>query len=206
MENILTEGLANSDYRLRMRSIYALVEQRYVEAVPLLLPLLHDREMPVRCAAIAALGTFADPRAFEPLVACLAAPGTLERRNAVQALVALGDPRRCDALLQALKTEKDSTISVDMIKAVSVFSQQEVLEALMERLGDRDSDVRAVAAIALGKLGQLQAIPALQQMSLTDTNEEAFLQGLWETNSSIAKRAIHMILHPQQEQDIGWPE
>jgi HEAT repeat protein len=205
METILTEGLANSDYRIRMRSIYALVEQRHVEAVPLLLALLHDREMPVRCAAIAALGTFADPQAFEPLVACLAAPRTLERRNAVQALVALRDPRRCDALLQALKTEKDSTIRVDLIKAVSVFSKQEVLEELIERLGDQDSHVRAVAAIALGKLGQPQAIPSLQQMSLTDTNEEDLIQGLWERNSSIAKRAIQMILRPQQEQDIGWP-
>lgn len=205
MEKTLIEGLANSDYRIRMRSIYALAEQKSEEAVPLLLALLHDREMPVRCAAIAALGTLADPQAFEPLVACLASPITLERKNAVQALVALGDPRRCDAFLQALKTEKNFTIRAGMIKAISVFPKQEVLEELIERLDDRDSHVRAVAAIALGKMGQPQAIPALQQMSLTDTNEEDLIQGKWETNSAIAKRAIQMILHPEHEQDITWP-
>jgi HEAT repeat protein len=205
MEKTFTEGLANSDYRIRMRTIYTLVEQKYGEAVPLLLTLLHDREMPVRCAAIAALGIFADSQAFEPLAACLVSPITLERRNAVEALVALGDPRRCDVLLQALKTEPNSSIRGAMIKAVSVFPEQEALEGLMERLGDREPYVRAVAAIALGKMGQPHTIPALQQMALTDTNEETFLQRGYERNSSIAQRAIHMILHPEQEHDLDWP-
>jgi HEAT repeat protein len=205
MEKTLAEGLVNADFRVRMRTIYALVEQKHEEAVPMLLALLHDREMPVRLAAIAALGTFANPQAFEPLVACLASPITLERRNAVQALVALGDPRRCDALLQALKTEKNPSIRGAMIKAVSVFPKQEVLEGLMERLGDREPYVRAVAAIALGKMGQPRAIPALQQMALTDTNQETFLQRGSERNSSIAQRAIGKILHPEQEQDLDWP-
>lgn len=127
MEHTLTEGLANADYRIRMRSMYALVEQKYEEAVPLLLALLHDREMPVRCAAIAALGTLADPQAFEPLVACLASPITLERKNVVQALVALGDARHGDTFLQALKTEKNFAIRASMIKAISAFPKPETV-------------------------------------------------------------------------------
>ena len=136
----------------------------------LLLPLLHDREMPVRCAAIVALGIFADRQAFDPLVACLAAPISLERKNAVQALVALGDPRSRDTFLGALKTEMNPFVRAGLIKAVSVFPEEAVLETLIELLTDRDEDVRAVAAIALGKMGQPRAIPALQQMALTDTH------------------------------------
>lgn len=206
IEKAIAEGLVNPDYRVRMRTIHVLVERGHAEAVQLLLPLLHDREMPVRNAAIVALGTFADRQAFDPLVTCLAAPISLERKNAVQALVALGDPRRRDAFLDALKTEMNPFVHMRLIKAVSVFPEEEVLETLIELLTDRDEDVRAVAAIALGKMGQPRAIPALQQMALTDTNQETSIHGLWEQNSSLAKRAIQMILHPEQEQGIGWPD
>lgn len=206
IEKAIADGLVNPDYRVRMRTIHVLVERGHAEAVQLLLPLLHDREMPVRNAAIVALGTFADRQAFDPLVTCLAAPISLERKNAVQALDALGDPRRRDAFLDALKTEMNPFVRVGLIKAVSVFPEEEVLETLIELLTDRDEDVRAVAAIALGKMGQPRAIPALQQMALTDTNQETSSDGLCEQNSSLAKRAIQMILHPEQEQGIGWPD
>jgi HEAT repeat protein len=162
--------------------------------------------MPVRCAAIVALGMFADPQAFESLVACLAARTSLECRHAVQALVALGDPRRRDPFLEALKTEVNPLVRFELIKALSVFLDEEVLEALIQRLTDRDEDVRATAAVALGKMGQSRAIPALQRMALTDTNQETTIHGLYTLNSSVAKRAIQMILHPEQEHDLDWPD
>src|SRR5260370_34954930 len=97
-------------------------------------------------------------------------------------------------------------VRVGLIKAVSVFPEEEVLETLIELLTDQDEDVRAVAAIALGKMGQPRAIPALQRMALTDTNQETRIDGLREQNSSLTKRAIQMILHPEQEQDIVWQD
>jgi HEAT repeat protein len=172
----------------------------------MLLPLLHDREMPVRNAAIVALGTFGDRRAFDPLVACLASSSSLDRKNAVQALVALGDPRRCDPFLEALKTEKQPSICMALIRDLSVFPGEKVLASLLELLTHQDEDVRATAAVALGKMGQSRALPALQHMALTDTNHETTLRGLWVHNSSIAQQAIHIILHPEQEQALDWPE
>ncbi len=56
-EKAIAEGLVNPDYRVRMRTIHVLVERGHAEAAQVLLPLLHDREMPVRNAAIVALGT-----------------------------------------------------------------------------------------------------------------------------------------------------
>ncbi|HEY4384699.1 MAG TPA: HEAT repeat domain-containing protein [Ktedonobacteraceae bacterium] len=206
IEKTITERLIDPDYRVRMRTIHILVERGNAEAVLLLLPLLHDREMPVRCAAIVALGTFADRRAYEPLVTSLATPISLERKNAVQALVASGDPRRRDAFLDALKTEMNTIVRVQLIKAISVFPEEKVLEILIEELTNGDEDVRAVAAVALGKMGQPQAIPALQQMALTDTNQETSIHGLAIQNSAIAKQAIQIILHPEQEQSINWPD
>ena len=206
LEKAMVEGLVNPNHRVRMRTIYMLVEHGHAEAVPFLLPLLHDREMPVRNAAIVALGTFADQQAFAPLVAHLTAPISLERKNAVLALVALEDSRREDAFLEALKTERNPSVRVELIKALSVFPDEKVLETLIERLTDEDGDVRAVTAIALGKMGLPRAIPALQQMALTDTNQETSIHGLSIQNSSIAKQAIQMLLHPDQEQAIDWPD
>lgn len=199
------DDLAHSDYRMRMRAIYALVEQGDPVAVPMILPLLHDREIPVRNAAIVALGTFGDQRAFEPLVACLASSSSLERRNAVQALVVLGDPRRCDPFLEALKRETRTSICIALIKAVYEFPEEKVLETLITLLTHRDEDVRATAAVALGRIGQSRALPALQHMALTDTNHETTIRGLWVLNSSVAQRAIDMILHPEQEHVLDWP-
>ncbi len=206
IEKAVTEGLTNPDYRTRMRTIHILIEKRHPGAVPLILPLLYDREMPVRNAAIVALGMLADREAFEPLVACLIATISLERKNAVQALVALGDPRRLGPLLDALRTEVNSSVRLEIIKAISAFPKEEVIETLIRLLTDRDEDVRVVAAIALGKIGQPHAIPALEQMALTDTNQETVIHGLWETNSFVAKQAIKMILHPDGEQDLDWPD
>lgn len=205
-EKTIIEDLSDLDYRVRMRTIHTLVQRGHAEAIQLLLPLLNDREMLVRCAAMIALGTFADRQIFDSLVPFLASTVSLERKNAVQALVTSEDPRRRDAFLDALKTETNLFVRVQLIKALSVFHEEKVFEMLIEQLTDQDEDIRAIAAIALGKMGQPCAIPALQQMVLTDTNEETSIHGLCELNSTIAKRAIQMILHPEQEQNIDWPD
>lgn len=205
-EKSIAEGLADPDYLVRMRTIYLLVEQQHPEAVQGILPLLHDREMLVRNAAIVALGTLADSQAFDALVSCLNSHISLDRKNAVHAIVALGEPRRLDVFLDTLKTEKNRTVLAALIKAVSVFPTEEVLETVTRFLTDRDEDVRAVAATALGKMGLPAAIPALQHMALTDTNQETSIHNLWVINSCVARDAIQMILHPEQSQDFAWPD
>src|SRR5258708_218398 len=94
-------GLADPDHRVRLQAIYALVERGQPQVGQWIRPLLHDRESPVRNAAIVALGELRDQEAFDALVACLAASMSHERRNAVQALVALGNPQMRRPLVQA---------------------------------------------------------------------------------------------------------
>jgi HEAT repeat protein len=205
LEETVVEGLVNPDHRVRLRTIYRLVERGYVEAVPLLLSLLHDREMPVRSAAIVALGTLADQQAFDPLIACLAASMSVERKSAIEALVSLGDPRRRDGFLDALKTETDYFVRLKLIIALSAFPDDEVLDALLERLIGQEETICATAAIALGKMGQPRVIPALEQMALTDRGETS-IHNLYTGNGYLAKKAIQMLLHPEQGQDIDWPD
>jgi HEAT repeat protein len=198
--------LTSADYRRRMQAIYRLVEQHPPQAGSWIRPLLKDREALVRSAAIVALGDLQDQDALADLVACLAAATTHEQSNAVRALVALGGERMHDPLLQALSQKTDPFVCFGIIKGLSTFADDgEVIDALIQQLQAPDEDVRATAAVALAKMRTHAAVPALQHMMQTDTNQETSIHGLWVANSSVAKMAIATILSGQQASELDWP-
>lgn len=198
--------LASVDYRQRMWAIYRLVEQHSPQVGSWIRPLLKDREALVRSAAIVALGDVQDQDAFADLVTCLVASTTHEQSNAVRALVALGGERIRDPLLQALSHQTDPFVCFDIIKGLSAFADDgEVIAALIQQLQAPDEDVRATAAVALAKMRARAAVPALQRMMQTDTNQETSIHGLWVHNSSVAKMAIATILSGQQASELDWP-
>lgn len=198
--------LASDDYRHRLQAIYRLVEHHPPQAGSWIRPLLQDRESLVRSAAIVALGTVEDQESFAPLVACLAAPMSHERRNAVQALIALGDERMRSPFVQALSHEINWSVCLAIIKGLSAFAHdEEVVDVLIQQLQAPDEDVRAAAAVALAKMRARAAIPALQYMAETDTNQETSIHGLWVVNSSVAKMAIVTILSDQPLSELDWP-
>jgi hypothetical protein len=199
--------LADSDHRIRMRAIYSLVESGDPKAPEWIRPLVRDREALVRSAALMALGQLRDQEAFDALVACLSAPTSHERCNAIQALVALGDLRMREPLAHAVRAEHVSYVRCDIIKALSTFrGDRMVTDALIAVLTDPDEEVRATAAVALGNMRAASALPALQQMAATDTGDETTINGLWETVSWVAQQAIRMIRYPEQPVDLDWPD
>ncbi len=198
--------LTAQDYRQRLQAIYRLVERHPPQAGIWIRPLLKDRESLVRSAAIVALGELQDQESFADLVNCLAAPTSHERSNAVLALVALGDARMRDPLVQALTHETRPFVCFVLIKGLSAFADDgEVIEALIQQLQAPDTDVRATAAVALAKMRARAAVPALQHMMQTDTNQETSIQGLWVANSSVAQMASATILSGQQASELDWP-
>lgn len=198
--------LADPDHRVRLRAIYTLVEHHHPQAGQWIRPLLRDRESPVRSAAIVALGELHDQDAFDALGTCLAAPTSHERRNAVQALVALGNPHMREPLVHALNMEPDPLVRGHIIRALSAFrDDKQVIDGLIDALRDRDEDVRATAAVALAKMGATKALSALQYMAQTDTNRETIIHGLWELNSAVAWQAIEMIRSPERATPLDWP-
>lgn len=93
-----------------------------------------------------------------------------------------------------------------IIKGLSAFADDgEVIAALIQQLQAPDEDVRATAAVALAKMRAGAAVPALQHMMQTDTNQETTIHGLWVANSGVAKWAIAMILSGQQASELDWP-
>jgi HEAT repeat protein len=198
--------LTSQEYRQRLQAIYRLVEQHPPQAGTWIRPLLQDRESLVRSAAIVALGDLQDHESFAGLAACLAAPTSHERSNAVLALVALEDKQMRGPLLRALADETNPLVCFVIIKGLSAFADDgEVIDALIQQLQAPDEDVRATAAVALAKMRATTAVPALQHMAQTDTNQETSIHGLWVANSSVAKMAVATILSGQQPSELDWP-
>ena len=109
-------------------------------------------------------------------------------------------------LVQALAHETNPFVCLDMIKALSTFADdKEVIDILIQELQAPDEDVRAAAAVALAKMRARAAIPALQYMAQTDTNQETSIHGLWVVNSGVAKMAIVAILSDQSPSELDWP-
>ena len=188
-----------------MRAIHRLAEDGSPHAARWIRPLLRDREALVRSAALMALGKLGAPSDLDAIAELLQARMSFERRAAVDALVALHSPRMRDPLIRAMKTEPSYANRIEMIKALSVLiGDNVVVDTLISMLADPDEDVRATAAVALGKIGASQAILALQQMMLTDIVETT-IYGRAIYNPTIAHRAIEMIRAPGHAPQLEWP-
>lgn len=198
-------GLANADYRVRLRTIHSLVEQGHPLAGQWIRPLLQDRESPVRNAAIVALGIVHDQEAFDALVMCLSAPTSQERINATQSLGILGHSGVQQPLLRAFQVETEPRVRIAIIKTLSAYPEDgDIIDALIQVITDPDEEIRATTAIALAKMRATKALPALQQMAMMDTNQETMMNGLWTRNNTIAQRVIKIILSLEQQIDLNW--
>ncbi len=199
-------GLHDPDYRIRLRNLERCREQHELAAAPWIHPLLGDRESLVRSAAIVTLGELRDQEAFDLLIGCLQAATTHERRNTVQALVALRNPQMRVPLILQLETEPRFLVRIAIIQALSTFrADEETIDALIRRLTDHDEDVRATAAVALAKMGASKAIDALDQMARTDTNHETLMKGLATCNSTVARQAMEILLAKAPVSAMVWP-
>jgi HEAT repeats/PBS lyase HEAT-like repeat len=194
--------LADGDYRVRMAALNALAALHDDTALPAVTALLHDREVLVRAAAAEALGASGDASALDPLIdRLLDASGENEhvRLAAASALEELGGPVALAALVAALRATRATLLRYELIRVVARRcepGEPTVVEALLEALDDGDDDVRAMAAYALGTVGDARALPALEYAAANDYGEHTLLEegGLYTSNCSTAERAIAAIL------------
>jgi HEAT repeat protein len=151
---------------------------------------LHDPVAGVRRAAAEALGGLHDARAVEPLRQCLTASEAELRRAAAAALGQLGDARAVEPLLVCLTDKDPGTVSATLValgalhdaravaaiipclansdegvrgKAVDILCQlgAPAVEPLLASLKAPKPQVRALAAEALGRLGDARAVDPL---------------------------------------------
>ena len=112
-QEILVEGLTDSDIRVKIRAIDILGAQQATSAVPLMTQQLFLRETQpvVKLHIVAALGRIGDSRGTLPIVGYLKeAPDDSARGTAVFALGEIGDPHATDILVQTVANDKNPMV------------------------------------------------------------------------------------------------
>lgn len=172
---VLIEALHGEFFTVKSRAAIALGNIGDARVLPELLPLLKDKENEVRIAACIAIGKFRDPSTFDELANVTLDDPVIEVRQA--AVKALGDSRHPAAIPFLMEALRDSfwwfereQSTRDLFAAIENMGG-DVVEPLIEALGDREGTVRRFAAMILGKLRDPRAIEELG-MTLYDLHHD----------------------------------
>ena len=112
-QDILIDGLTDSDIRVKIRAIDILGAQQATVPVPLITQQLFLRETQpvVKLHIVAALGRIGDSRGTLPIIGYLKeAPDDSARGTAVFALGEIGDPHATDTLVQTVTNDKNPMV------------------------------------------------------------------------------------------------
>ena len=163
----------------------------------LLLRKLRSESAEMRAYAAEGLGGVGDVHAVAPLINALDDNNSTVRRFAISSLGKIRDDRAIDVLIPFLQDEE-----ADMRCAAAValgelglsedrFSTPpvEIIEALISSITDSDRGVCSAAIVALGRIGNRQAVSALNALAES-------------TDSEWIRRYISEALHQIEEQNI----
>lgn len=139
---------------------------------------LQTKSVEIRTYILQALGKVGDESALPAILNAVGDSNSTIRRFAVSALADLGDTRAVDALIGALN-DSDTDIRAAAVTALGKFGDKRAENALIALLDDKvenpdgigEISVRAQAVIGLGHLRSNQALPLLNQMMATESNE-----------------------------------
>ncbi|WP_371494346.1 HEAT repeat domain-containing protein [Kitasatospora sp. NBC_00374] len=178
------------EFRCAAWAATACAELGLSRAVPLILPLLTDREPLTRSTACEALGRFGDPAAVPALVDLLDDPAEHVRAGAAAALGAIGGAAARAALWRELTLLRHPRAGY-LASAVGTFGPA-VLEDLIALAADPSPDRRYWACRALGVTAEDRALPVLERLAATDLARAEF-GGRVATAARHGLRAAHRI-------------
>jgi HEAT repeat protein len=172
----LVAALKDPDSNVRVLAADALGEIKDLRAVEPLVAALKDSDSNVRRMAASWLGKIKDPRAVEPLIAALKDTDSHVRFSAAAALVKTGVPA-VEPLIEAMRplvAAPNSPANINNLKMVEaglVRIGTPAVEPLIAALKDPDSNVRVMAADALGKIKDPRAVePLIAALKDSDSN------------------------------------
>ncbi len=196
--DLMRQALHAPEAELRAAAADGLGLWRQAAVVPILAEALSDSEASVRVAAADALGRIGDQEPVGALGQALRDPSLWVQRAAADALGQIGDPRAVELLIAALEGASPPAHSLVRSAAVAALGHIEsgaARRALLVHLRDPDVEVRFQAVRALGRVGTLRALPALETLG----RDRTLVAG--EHLSTWARRAIVAI----QRREIGFP-
>jgi HEAT repeat protein len=167
----LVKALSDKSAEVRVVAAAALWRLPDPSAVPVLLERVRDTDKAVREWAALALGVAADPRAVPELVKLLKDPERPVRLAAVRSLGRLNRPEALAPLAAYLASAKrDDEEHDEVVTSVASIEGYERVTTLVGMLDAAAADPkqRLRLVLALGKVGDAQALPALRKVSQRD--------------------------------------
>ena len=175
----------------RIDAVVALTEIRDARSFDIILQTLKDPYKGIREASVVALDSWADQRAFEPLLWTIYHDS--EDQIVSKAIVALGklkDQRAYDHLIKALSHEKLS-MHYAAIEGLGELGGSQAIARLLEALADPDAKIKIKAIYALGHAKAVEALPLLEPF--TENNEDNLLDPFYYDMGCIAEEALYAI-------------
>jgi HEAT repeat protein len=154
--------------------------------------LLKDSDSGVVRAALHAIANLGDTCLVEPLLALTSQQKPDFRREAVFDLGVIGEPRAISRLIE-LARDKDWMLRKEIIIALVNSGDWQNSRILFQLLSDPVSNVRAVAAAALGNLREKVKEPAAEKLLVTllnDTESEVRLRAAYALGSFRNRESI----------------
>lgn len=166
----ILQELARGDIQARATAAFALGRLPFDQSMDLLLELLRDPEVEIRCKALQALGLIGAPRVIPPLVEALAGPAETRRhaRNSLGKIVR----RHSEGTLQevarmALAADRPE-IRSELADVLGQFKSPLVIDPLIKLLQDPEWRVRWKVLKAFNRLERYIPLPENARLALFD--------------------------------------
>lgn len=140
------------------------------DAVEALIDALEDKVEEVRTQAAISLGWMRAEDAVKPLLKRLKSDNVFDRRRAAQALGAIGDDDAVSSLVAAYAKDGDIEFKKIVLLALGWIKAKDQVPFLLEVLNDDKAvmELRELAAIALGYIGDERAVETLDRLAKAD--------------------------------------
>jgi len=157
----LLDALSADDHRVRSAAANALADLKDTAAAPALLAALTGDDAFVLAGVLRALKPLRVPQAEYPALNYLEHPAAAVRREAVGVLGYLHAESALPRLMSTARNDEDSEVRLSAVGSLVYGQPETVAASLVDALADPHWQVRAEAAVALGKLGIDEAVPPL---------------------------------------------
>lgn len=189
----LLAALSSSDDKERHRAAVRLgflpIEPGVIDALKK--TALEDPQPHIRHYAVLSLDKLGHQQAANEIrIAMLSSTNDQTVREAVMELGKSGDPRAADALLGLLSRRPAGLLLGFVLNAVANLRDPRALDVIAPYLSDSEPYTRAIAAQALGTLGDARAVPLLKNLehdSASAWNED---RGQSSSVGDIARQAL----------------
>jgi HEAT repeat protein len=211
---VLVDALRHRHRDVRASAAMSLGRLNLAAALPYIETMIDDPDLFVRAHAILALGVSGQPAAVEPLAAVLEderRPAEA-RMYAAAALGLVGSPESLDVLSSWLPAKRLGAVKNQLrwglVYAAGVSESPTLVPSLLSLrdswLWEQDATLRALAAVALGQIGEVETVAPLLELLGDDHNQvrRSAAAGLERAARHLTTDQIReVILHEREEND-----